>query len=379
MSTDRIEAPDGHRGIAGSTRSAMPPQEGNRSSMMIDVRENRLISSLAASFSRSPRQLNGLQESDAELLALDSTTVLALTTDAIAEEIASGLYADPWLAGWMAVMVNFSDLAAVGADPLGILIAQTLPPDFPAGAARAMQAGIQEACTACGSHVLGGDTNVGQTVHIAGTAVGIVTGGRPLTRLGIRPDDLIFCTGPLGAGNAFAAAILAGAPAAATPYRPVARLQQGRAVRSHAHACMDTSDGALATLDQLARLNNVGFALEPDWTSHLDAPAVAAASAMGIPPWIFLAGPHGEFELIISAPPENAPAVQAALRPLAGECTLLAHATARPGIEVPGLGLLSPGDLADVRNLEIPRKETLSAYLDALLALGRAARNRTAN
>ncbi|MBP1657895.1 MAG: hypothetical protein H6Q31_2496 [Bacteroidetes bacterium] len=157
--------------------------------MITDIRENAAIASLAESFSRSPRQLNGLQESDAELIRLNSGTILALTTDAIAEEIASGLYADPWLAGWMAVMVNFSDLAAVGAEPLGILIAETLPAD------------ISDACIACESHVLGGDTNAGRVLHITGTAVGIITSGRPLTRVGIRPDDLIFSTGPLGEGR----------------------------------------------------------------------------------------------------------------------------------------------------------------------------------
>ncbi|HSQ77065.1 MAG TPA: thiamine-phosphate kinase [Bacteroidota bacterium] len=345
--------------------------------MITDIRENAVIASLATSFPRSPHQLNGLQESDAELIDLHNGTVLALTTDAISEEIASGLYADPWLAGWMAVMVNFSDLAAVGAEPLGILIAETLPADLPAETTVALQKGIRDACRACESYVLGGDTNAGGILHIAGTAVGILSHGRPLTRIGIRPDDLIFSTGPLGAGNAFAAAALAEVQGASAQYRPVARLRHGVAIRPNAGACMDTSDGALATLDQLARLNSVGFSLVPDWASRLARSATASAIGMGIPPWVLLAGPHGEFELIFSVSQERASAIQEALGSLSGECMLIARATATPGIAIPGLGLLSPDDLASIRNLEMPSKNTVSHYLRTILDIGCAAQSRT--
>lgn len=79
-------------------------------------REVALLERLAGGFARSHLQCNQRHESDAELIRLPgSRSVLALTTDAISEEIESGLYADPYLIGWMTVMVNASDLAAVGA------------------------------------------------------------------------------------------------------------------------------------------------------------------------------------------------------------------------------------------------------------------------
>jgi thiamine-monophosphate kinase len=347
--------------------------------MTADIHENTLIASLAASFSRSPRQLNALQESDAELISLNGYTVLALTTDAIAEEIASGLYADPWLAGWMAVMVNFSDLAAVGAEPLGILIAETLPRSQSREASLAVQKGIQDACAACGSHVLGGDTNSGEMLHLAGTAVGLISGGRPLTRLGIRPGDLIFATGKLGRGNAFAAQQLGVSMESSFTYRPVARLREGVALRRFATACMDTSDGALATLDQLARLNGVGFSFNPEWASALDPGALSVAEMMGIPPWVFLAGPHGEFELLLAASRENAQEVRDALSECGGEWCQIASATSAPGLLLPGLGMLTPEDLAAIRNLEIQSKGSISFYLRSLLDIGRTAQHRTPN
>jgi hypothetical protein len=118
---------------------------------MTAVLEHQLIARLAAGLPRSPAQINGLHESDAELLRLPgSDLVLALTTDALAEELASGLYRDPGLIGWMLVTVTASDLAAVGADPLGLLICETLPPGADGDWIAALQRGIADASVAYG-------------------------------------------------------------------------------------------------------------------------------------------------------------------------------------------------------------------------------------
>ncbi|MGD8867883.1 MAG: AIR synthase related protein, partial [Gemmatimonadales bacterium] len=109
-------------------------------------REIVLIERLAGTLPRSPLLLNGLCESDAELIRLPGTDMaLALTTDAIAEEIAAGLYNDPYLIGWMVVMVNASDLAAVGAEPLGILLNETLPGVVDPAYVERLQSGIRNA------------------------------------------------------------------------------------------------------------------------------------------------------------------------------------------------------------------------------------------
>jgi thiamine-monophosphate kinase len=341
--------------------------------MKTEVNENALIASLAASLPRSPLQLNNLQESDAEFITLPGSIILALTTDTIAEEIASGLYADPWLAGWMAVMANFSDLAAVGADPLGILLAETIPPLFPVEARMKLQKGIREACVACASYVLGGDTNAGDALQITGTAVGCITDGRPLTRIGIHPGDLLFTTGRLGIGNAFAAVGLMGDRSTLPDYRPSARLRQGRRLRSLAAACMDTSDGALATLDQLARLNGVGFTLASNWEDLLDPACRELAPALGIPPWVFLAGPHGEFELFFTLPAGTPHDRLDELSSQIEGCAFVGRATEVAGIHLPGIGRFSPDDLALIRNLETPRRGEVSRYLQNLLEIGHRA------
>lgn len=231
--------------------------------------------------------------------------MLAATIDTIAEEIRTGLYSDPWLIGWMTVMVNMSDLAAVGATPLGILVSEILPSDLSGESRERLQQGILDACSACGTFVLGGDTNIGSPLSTGGCALGLLPEGAALSRTQCAEGDLLYASGQVGDGNAFAASRLIAKPPLPYTYRPVARLREGSLVRRFASCCMDSSDGVLATLDQLMRLNGCGFSVGNGWESTLSVHSARASQELGIPPWLFLAGEHGEFELIFTIPPSR--------------------------------------------------------------------------
>jgi thiamine-monophosphate kinase len=319
---------------------------------MTTVLEHDLIGRLAAGLPRSSSQINGLHESDAELVRLPgSDLVLALTTDALAEEIATGLYADPWLIGWMLVTVNASDLAAVGADPLGLLVCETLPPDADPEWIAALQRGIADAAVAHELPVLGGDTNAGAAPHLAATAVGLVR-GRPLTRCGARPGDLLFASGPLGAGGAYALArLLAPGGGTTVPFRPTARLREGALLREVASACMDTSDGAIATMDELMTRNGVGLRIERSVEAWTDPAALSAANAAAIPPWFLHAGPHGEFELLFTVRPERVQALDNAAGAIGWPPLQLGSVTAEPGLVVAHAGGYRTLDATGIRNL----------------------------
>jgi thiamine-monophosphate kinase len=264
--------------------------------------EIALIQKLAKGLPRSRLQLNALCESDAELIRLPgSETVLALTTDGIVEEIAAGLYTDPYLIGWMAVTVNASDLAAVGADPIGVLLSETLRPDLDDAFLRRLQRGIHDACEACGLFVFGGDTNFAPTLQIAATALGTFSNGAPLTRLGCTAGEHLYASARLGLGGAFALSRL-DPSAPPVRYLPIARIREGQLLRRFASCCMDTSDGVIPTLDELMRLNRVGFHVDADLHDILHPDALGAAREAGLPEWLTLAGPHGEFELLFTLP-----------------------------------------------------------------------------
>lgn len=318
-------------------------------------REVALIERWAGGFPRSPLQCNQRHESDAELIRLPgSPSVLALTTDAISEEIESGLYADPYLIGWMTVMVNASDLAAVGAAPLGILLNQTLPADPRDHDLDALQRGIRDACTVCGLPVLGGDTNFGARLHMSACAVGLIADGRLLTRRGARPGDRLFASGPLGLGGAFALARLLRPNVAPPPFQPASRLGEGQIVRRFATCCMDTSDGAIATLDELSRVSGVGFGLHAA-EEILHPAALGAARAAGLPPWFMLAGPHGEFELLFTIPEPAIAAFRAEARAARWEPKEIGVVSAQSEMRV----------LANGRWLRLDTRAVRDAYAEA--------------
>jgi thiamine-monophosphate kinase len=330
------------------------------------VIEHELIGRLAAGLPRSPLQLNALHESDAELVRLPGTElVLAVTTDGLAEEIATGLYADPWLIGWMLVTVNASDLAAVGAEPLGLMVCETLPPDCDGEWLAALQRGIGDAATAHDLPVLGGDTNTAALPLLTATAVGLVR-GRPLTRCGARPGDLLLASAPLGAGGAFALARLVDSTGAAgAGFLPTARLAEGRLLRDFASACMDTSDGALATMGELMVRNNVGLDIDVPVEAWTASSALATVRAAGLAPWMLHAGPHGEFELIFTVPADREPAFRRAARTIGWDPVPLGRVTETPDLTIGDRTI----DTTAVRNLFAECNGDVRRYVTALHGL----------
>ncbi len=348
---------------------------------MDTIIENALIERLAAGFTRTPHQLNELRESDAELIYLPgSRVVLALTTDAVVEEIEAGLYDEPYLIGWMTVMVNASDLAAVGAEPLGILLNQTLTPGLDDEFLAALQAGIRDACRHCGLALLGGDVNFSGHLQMAATALGTVTGEPPLTRRGCRPGDRLFASGPLGLGSAYALLKLSPERQPGGPnieYRPTARLDEGQMLRRFATSSMDTSDGVIPTLDELMRLNGVGFSLDRPIGQLLHPAAARVARAAGLQDWMMLAGPHGEFELLFTVPGKHRAAFLEAAKASSWRPIEIGAVAKEHGLKLLSDGQPSRLDTAAVRNLFLEVAGDVEAYVAGLLRIDATRRRRT--
>jgi thiamine-monophosphate kinase len=251
----------------------------------------------------------------------------------------------------MLVTVNASDLAAVGADPVGLLICETLPPDASDEWIAALQRGIAEAAEAHGLPVLGGDTNAGRAPHLAATAVGLVH-GRVLTRCGARPGHLLFASGPLGAGGAYALTrLVAPGNASGASFQPIARLREGALLRHIASACMDTSDGAIATLDELMIRNGVGLRIESPVEAWTEPGAIAVVRTRGLSPWMLHAGPHGEFELLFTVAAEHEQRLHAVAGTIGWHPIRLGTVTLEPGLVVTGTDGSRRLDATAIRNL----------------------------
>lgn len=183
---------------------------------------------------------------------------LVLTHDMMVEGV-------HWLPGqdmadvaWKLVATNLSDLAAKGAEPVGVLLGFTL-----GDADARFVAGLGEALQAFGVPLLGGDTVSGNGPRSLGlTALGRATCSPVPDRSGAKPGDTLWLTGPVGAAMLGFEALRdeTGADSAAFR-RPTPRLAEGRAVAPIATAMMDVSDGLLIDAARMAQASDVSFAI----------------------------------------------------------------------------------------------------------------------
>jgi thiamine-monophosphate kinase len=208
--------------------------------------------------------------------------------------------------GYRATMAAASDLAAMGAAPLGLLAALVLPPWVTDEDLGALASGQREAADALGTAVAGGNLSRGGELSITTTALG--TAARPLTRAGARPGDQLWMAGPVGLAAAGLSLLERGDtrfPACTAAWqRPRARIADGlRAAVAGARAAIDVSDGLARDVGHLARAS--------DATAVLDAGAVvgadlsAAAAALGRDP-VELALHGGEDYALVAALPAGA-------------------------------------------------------------------------
>ena len=173
--------------------------------------------------------------------------------------------------GYKAVVVNVSDVAAMGGSPRYGLVSLGLPPDADVAWVVELYGGIRDAAGEYAMSVVGGDTARADRVVVAVAVTGEVPKDAAVTRAGARPGDRIVVTGSLG--GAAGGLHLSRAPASemgsaltsawgrdllAAQFRPVARVGEGQTLAQRgATAMMDISDGLSLDLSRLCRESGV--------------------------------------------------------------------------------------------------------------------------
>lgn len=195
---------------------------------------------------------------DAAVLEIGGEAIV-LTHDMMVEGVHWLAGQDPADVAWKLVAVNLSDLAAKGAEPVGVLLGYSLGADD----ARFLE-GLREALTAYDVPLLGGDTvsaNGAQAIGL--TAIGRATHRPVPSRSGATAGDAVWITGPVGAAMLGFEAVRDGSGADSIAYRrPVPLLAEGRALAPLVTAMMDVSDGLLLDASRLADASGATLALE---------------------------------------------------------------------------------------------------------------------
>jgi thiamine-monophosphate kinase len=229
---------------------------------------------------------------DCALVDLAGAT-LAVTTDVSVEGVH---FRREWLTleeiGWRATAASLSDLAAAGAEPIGVLAALTIPAGEPEASFAAIMGG-------CGAAVARGES-----LALAITSVG--RAAHPIRRSGARPGDTVWVTGELGGARAALAAWTAGRepdPDARRRFaHPEPRIAAGRWLAEQpARAMMDLSDGLAGDAGHLAAASGVTLRIALDRLPIHPAVASEARRAGESPP-LFAARGGEDYELLAILP-----------------------------------------------------------------------------
>ena len=245
---------------------------------------------------------------------------LVLTADAL---VAGGhFFADdpPESIARKALGVNVSDLAAKGAEPLGFLLSLALPADWEEPWLAAFAEGLGIAAREWRCPLLGGDTvraSGGLTLSV--TALGTVPAGRMIPRTGARPGDLVCVTGTIG--DAALGLALRGGPAwggalgrdhrahlADRYLHPRPRIGFAAALREHAQAAMDVSDGLLGDFAKLCRASGVSGAIDADTVPFSPAALAAVALDRALAERCLTGG--DDYEILCTLAPDRVAAAQ---------------------------------------------------------------------
>ncbi len=206
--------------------------------------------------------LRGVENDDCALIEAGERYLVA-TTDMLHRQTDFPEIMNPWQMGWMAVAVNLSDIAAMGAEPAGLLMAVGLPPEADLYFIDELFSGLRDCAAYYGTRILGGDTDSHQELTVTGTALGWVEKDLVLRRRGARPGDLLCTTGSLGGagGGLYAWQERLGSPLIEKLLEPEPRLAEGRALAKSGAvtAMMDSSDGLALSLSDLSAASRVGF------------------------------------------------------------------------------------------------------------------------
>ena len=188
--------------------------------------------------------------------------------------------------GWLTAVINVSDLAAMGARPIGITVSTVMAPEMKVGDFERFLDGLVAATSAFECPVLGGNIKDGEHFDAVGSAFGSVDPTKAMRRTGLRESDRICVVGEMGL---FWAAVLSKLNAKDSDlppslrqslYRPVPRVQEGQALASTGAvtACVDSSDGVGACLRELAVRNGVDLVIDaPSLWAHEDVSRIASA------------------------------------------------------------------------------------------------------
>lgn len=324
--------------------------------LVADLGERALIERIRRRVPAAPAHLLIGIGDDAAVVAPEKGALEVITTDALVEGVHfDRRFSSAADAGFKAIAVNASDVAAMGGAPRLALLSLILPPTLPVSEIDELLDGVLEMTAACGAALAGG--NVARSpgpLIIDVTIAGTVKPRKVLTRGGGRPGDALYVTGAIGAAAAGLAWLQSHAGAGlarpditeciARHRRPEPRLRIGALLgRSRAaSACMDLSDGLADAVAQIAAASGTGATIDAA-ALPIHPGARAWFSAAGRDPVEASLSGGDDYELLFAVPSRHRGRLRSVISHARGlPVTRIGELTAGPALQIVRDGRAEP-------------------------------------
>ena len=302
-----------------------------------DMGERQIVLNLIAN--RFPEVKNNFD--DAALVPIkEGFDNLVISTDPCPTPVVCILKGrDLYKYGIMTVLINVSDLASMGATPAGILVSTVMPEDMLANDYVRFLDGVEDACRKYNCPLIGGNIKDGREFTANGTAFGFANNESAMKRSGAKPGDSVCIIGDMGLFWASIAMLKNGFKLDEEIVEvlkkaldsPEAKLQEGIELANcgQVNSCMDSSDGIVACMREIAKASNVDIIIDDKLiTPH---PAVRKLSELtGIDHRNFMFS-WGDWNLVCTIPRGSISDVQNALEKIGTKINVIGNVVAGNG------------------------------------------------
>jgi len=270
-------------------------------SSLKEVGERHLIENIMSVIRPSPGTIG--TKDDAAVIPVNGDVVACSDIVTFERHMPMGMSFEKF--GWTAAAVNFSDLAAMGARPIGILASLAMPEDMDESELYDIMSGLDQCAEFVGTTIVGGDTKPGNGM-ISCTALGTMEGRRPMMRNGANIGDLVAVTGGLGGAAAGFKAIENGLEAEEAIFKlmtPIPLVYEGIELSDcgKVTSCIDLSDGLATAANTICEQSHVGMEIVYEFLP-IDQDVDEVSERLRIPKKDLVLGWGGEYELMFTFP-----------------------------------------------------------------------------
>ena len=266
-----------------------------------EVGERRLVSNIMSILRKSP-DVDGTED-DAAIVKTDKNTVVCSDLVTFERHMPKGMSYEKF--GWTAAAVTISDLAAMGAKPVGLLVSLAMPDEMDERDLYDIVSGIDQCTEFVETTVIGGDTKPGPGV-ISCTALGTMENRTPMMRNGAKKGDVVAVTGGLGGPAAGFKALENGIEAEEAVFKlmtPIPMVYEGIALSGcgKVTSCMDLSDGLATAVNTICEQSHVGIEIVSEFLPA-DPDVKEVSEKLNIPKKDLMLYWGGEYELLFTFP-----------------------------------------------------------------------------